>query len=203
MAKKVNYVNKVARSVQKGFTLIEVLVVVFLLGILAVIIGPSLTGGSDGARAQAVFETTRFMSRSWNLVSQSCGSGLSLDSNSVLADVSGGGSSTQQFLTLMYEGSIAVDDSSNMRRCVERSSISGLAGTVVRTNDGRFLISGREITNVEFHSPTRTLRFSFASTGNTITDTEWDELADSYGEAASSNGSGVVYRADNQIRHRL
>lgn len=58
---------------QKGFTLIELAVVVAVLGILLAMLAPSILGSKDSSNANLLLKTAQDGANSWTLVAQSCG----------------------------------------------------------------------------------------------------------------------------------
>lgn len=59
---------------QKGFTLIELVIVVVILGILALVISRQFGGSvSNGAKANALYESANKLSQNWALLAQQAG----------------------------------------------------------------------------------------------------------------------------------
>ena len=86
------------RNVQGGFTLIELAVVVAIMGILIVMLAPSILGTKHNANAALLSKTAQNVSNNWMLISESCGttteavSSPVVDSGKTLGDVIFGGS---------------------------------------------------------------------------------------------------------------
>lgn len=85
------------KTVQAGFTLMEMLVVVVIIGILIAITAPYIFGSSDGARATAMMRTAEGAQKTLQLLNQACGTtteatGNTLpDTGKTLSDVIFGG----------------------------------------------------------------------------------------------------------------
>lgn len=60
-------------GMQAGFTLIELVVVVSILGFLVAIVAPSLSNSTDGAKAQSLLRVSQKLADNWMLISSSCG----------------------------------------------------------------------------------------------------------------------------------
>lgn len=61
------------KLMQRGFTLIELIVVVAVLGVLIAIVAPNLVGSRDPASARLMAKTATDMARNWSLITQSAG----------------------------------------------------------------------------------------------------------------------------------
>ena len=65
--------NRFGKAAQKGFTLIELVVVVAVIGVLIAIVAPSITGSRDGANAQLLVRSANSIAQNWQMINQQCG----------------------------------------------------------------------------------------------------------------------------------
>lgn len=90
--------NLLKRRISNGFTLIELVVVVAILGVLIAVIAPNLVGSKDGANAQLLLRTASNVSVNWSLINQSCATPTTISgslipaSSKTVSDVIFGGS---------------------------------------------------------------------------------------------------------------
>ena len=89
--------NQKKRS-QKGFTLVELVVVVVIVGILGAVLVGAIRGSTDGAKATAMTTASEKISNVLNVVAQACGVSSAVTGNALpaatktLSDVIFGGS---------------------------------------------------------------------------------------------------------------
>jgi len=68
-----NQFRRIGKTAQKGFTLIELVVVVAVIGVLIAIVAPSITGSRDGANAQLLVRSANSIAQNWQMINQQCG----------------------------------------------------------------------------------------------------------------------------------
>lgn len=68
---------------QRGFTLIELVVVVGVLAVLISVVAPNIVGSKDGATAQLLLKTASNVSDNWSLINQTCGTTTAIASSPV------------------------------------------------------------------------------------------------------------------------
>lgn len=77
--------KKTKCNTQQGFTLIELVVVVAIIGLLASLLAPSVIGSKDGARSELLLKTSRDFAQNWMLISQQCGTTTAVASSPIPA----------------------------------------------------------------------------------------------------------------------
>lgn len=87
------------RKCNKGFTLIELIVVVVVVGILSAVFAPTVLGSKDGADSMKLLRMSQSATNNWMMIAQACGTTSDTASSPVpaagktVADVLFGGSS--------------------------------------------------------------------------------------------------------------
>ncbi len=71
------------KTVQRGFTLIELVVVVAILGVIIMIVAPGITGSRDGANAQLMVRAANSIAQNWQMINQQCGTNSAVAGNPV------------------------------------------------------------------------------------------------------------------------
>lgn len=87
---------------QKGFTLVELIVVVVILGIVALIVASALGGGTNAANAQAVRSTASELSRAVGFLNVNMGTGTDTSASNPMT------ATTSNMLDVLVQGQSAV-----------------------------------------------------------------------------------------------
>jgi prepilin-type N-terminal cleavage/methylation domain-containing protein len=77
--------NFLQRGIQRGFTLLELVIVVAVIGVLIAIVAPNVTGSKDGANAALLTKTAQDAANNWMLIAQSCGTTTDAAASPVMA----------------------------------------------------------------------------------------------------------------------
>ncbi|WP_171020253.1 prepilin-type N-terminal cleavage/methylation domain-containing protein [Hydrogenophaga sp. 2FB] len=75
--------SRIGKAAQKGFTLIELVVVVAVIGVLIAIVAPSITGSRDGANAQLLVRSANSIAQNWQMINQQCGTNSAVASSPI------------------------------------------------------------------------------------------------------------------------
>jgi len=106
------------RQRQHGFTLIELVVVVAIIGILISIVIPNVISTQDGAKAQLMLKTSSSISANWSLINQSCGTSTAVTSSPIPA-------SGKTVSDVLFGGVANVDAA--YKNCYSQSKVLSLA----------------------------------------------------------------------------
>lgn len=77
------YGKTLKHGIQRGFTLIELVVVVAVIGVLIAIVAPNITGSRDGANAQLMVRSANSIAQNWQMIHQQCGTNSAVTGNAV------------------------------------------------------------------------------------------------------------------------
>lgn len=77
-------------KLQKGFTLIEMIIVVVILGVLGAIVSRAIgSGASSGATAAALYESSNKLASNWSILTTQAGQSSTVSSNPLVDTVGG------------------------------------------------------------------------------------------------------------------
>lgn len=178
---------KMMQKLQKGFTLIELVIVVMVLGILAVVVAKQFGSGvSDGARAQALYESANKLTQNWSLLAQSAGTSTTIVGSPIpiAAGTSG------NVLDLLIQGGSATTMSATYLPAWATAGISSLSD-IAQGTAGSYTIVGYGVTLGG--GGTTPLTVAFAGVPDTLT----LQLVQKYGSkiatlAASDTTNSVI-----------
>ena len=69
---------------QNGFTLLELVVVVGVLGVLIAVLAPNVSGSKDGANSTLLLKTAQDAGNNWMLINQACGTSTDVSTSPVI-----------------------------------------------------------------------------------------------------------------------
>jgi len=147
-----------ARTNSRGFTLIELIIVVVVLGIVAAVLIRAMTGSTDGAKAQAISEVTEKAVSSWQLLNQVCGTNSAYSGNPLPA-------TGKTVSDVIFGGSANVADAYKV--CYASSTVKALteAGQPGSAS-GKYNVQGFEVSFTD--GGTSPSKVSFASVPDPI-----------------------------------
>ena len=173
---------------QKGFTLIELMVVVAILGIIAVVVMSAMTGSTTPANAQAIRSSATELARAVGYLNVNLGTGLDTSTSSVLTGTS------DDLMDVLVKGSSAVTSAYqtqynqlNMRPLEGKLVASGssyklgnytVAFTTASCPSGRVCVTYTPVEDEVVQSLAQKLGETYATTANTTgTSMRWTAIA--------------------------
>ncbi|WP_242540276.1 type II secretion system protein [Trinickia mobilis] len=139
---------------QRGFTLLEVIVVVAILGIIAWIVAPKLFGSTDNAKALAYSTTASGLANNWRVVNQNCGTS-SLIASSAITTNPGPAGALQLLvdgvgLNATYQACYQSANTQTLHESIQGSAADGytLNNSVITLSDAN--INGKQLVAVQY-----------------------------------------------------
>lgn len=121
------------KSAQKGFTLIELVVVVAVLGILIAIVAPGITGSRDGANSQLLVRSANSIAQNWQMIAQQCGTPTQVS-----------GSPIGTLTDVIFTGATAVN--ATYQSCYTQTRVLPLTEVSLSQGGGVYTIAGYPVT---------------------------------------------------------
>lgn len=133
-----NATQKFKRNVQGGFTLIELVVVVAIVGILIAMLAPSILGTKNNANAALLSKTAQNVSNNWMLISQSCGT--TTDATAGASPVVASGKTLGD---VIFGGSANVE--TNYQACYKQAHVLAMSDAGQPKSGGGWTVAGYEV----------------------------------------------------------
>lgn len=119
----------------RGFTLIEMLVIIAIIGVLVAIMLPKLQGSSYAASAKQIDEFFNSAANNWRLANQTCGTSTDVSGSTLVATPS-----TANSLGLVINGSAYLN--STYQGCYNSSGVVPLIGKATGNPTEGFRVGG-------------------------------------------------------------
>lgn len=119
------------RLLQKGFTLIELIVVIAIIGAILSIVAPSTSGSKEAATANQMYRVALAMVDNWKLINQSCGTNPNINfaGNAFIGNPE----------NVLFRGELS--NEAVHRDCYRRAGVAPIDGAT-RFGDGDWRVAG-------------------------------------------------------------
>ena len=144
---------QIRKRLQRGFTLVEILVVVAIIGILVWIYAPKMLGSTDNVKSLAYQDIAMSLANTFRIINQSCGTANMVSTSAVPATPGAGGA-----LQLLVDGSnvnpLYASCYANTNALPMHESIQGSVGnyrlgnSLITLSDA--VVNGRNVIAVQF-----------------------------------------------------
>lgn len=125
--------GKIQKTLQRGFTLLELVVVVGIIGILIVLIAPNIAGSRDGSNAAFLQKTAQDAGNNWMLIAQYCGTTTDAAASPVLL-------ATKTAADVIFGGKANV--AAAYQACYDQSKVMAMADAGQPKSGGGWTVAG-------------------------------------------------------------
>ena len=134
--KKAFFGSRRLTRIARGFTLIELVVVVAILGVLIGIVAPNVIGTTDSSKAQLLIKVASNVSTNWSLISQTCGTSTAIASNPLPA-------ANKNVKDVLFAGSASV--AATYTNCYGQSKVLALTEVSQPGAAGMYNVAGYNV----------------------------------------------------------
>lgn len=129
--------KKITKAIQKGFTLIELVIVVLVLGVLISVVAAQFNGGiTDSARAMALYDASSKLSTNWQILNQNCGTPTNTTSNPIFT----GGATALDVLVVGPGTTAAPNIATQYTACYNTAGIRPLSDVIQGAKGGPYTV---------------------------------------------------------------
>ncbi len=171
---------------QKGFTLIELMVVVAILGIIAVVVMSAMTGSTAPANAQAIRSSATELARAVGYLNVNLGTGLDTSTSSVLTGTS------DDLMDVLVKGDSVV--STTYRTQFNQLNMRPLEGKIV-ANGATYKLGNYTVGFTTASCPSGRVCVTYTPVEDEVVQSLAQKLGETYATTANTTGTSLRWTA--------
>ncbi len=180
------YEKVTSMKTQKGFTLIELMVVVAILGIIAVVVMSAMTGSTTPANAQAIRSSATELARAVGYINVNLGTGLDTSTSSVLTGA------TDDLMDVLVNGSSVV--TSAYKPQFDQLNMRPLEGKIV-ANGTTYKLGNYTVAFTTASCPSGRVCVTYTPVEDDVVKSLAQKLGENYTTAANTAGTSIWWTA--------
>jgi len=180
------YEKVTSMKTQKGFTLIELMVVVAILGIIAVVVMSAMTGSTTPANAQAIRSSATELARAVGYINVNLGTGLDTSTSSVLTGTA------DDLMDVLVNGSSVV--TSAYKPQFDQLNMRPLEGKIV-ANGTTYKLGNYTVAFTTASCPSGRVCVTYTPVEDDVVKSLAQKLGEDYATTAKTDGTSIRWTA--------